>query len=272
MGNSRLVKVLEVVVCDLVCCCHPDAVVRKYVIECLVEKPDPVRLTDDKGVERNATLRARLRCPLRRAHQTGPCRPAGSSRPRTCQALGLNHQSSVSRRSAPRYTERRRGRPAETFSGERLVVDVPVARVRETRLSYELHCIGSQACSGTKHSLQLSPCVTPEHGDIVLYEPALLRETHAKEVASVKQTMAHEGPIPIDHRLSDLGELVEHSEVQRGCRAYAMVVQHLSHTPEADAVAVVSPAISPDVRSGNTGPRNAIRVNRRLILIKLDVG
>jgi hypothetical protein len=76
--------------------------------------------------------------------------------------------------------------------------------------------------------------------------------------------MRHVVPIGGDHGVLDLGEMVQKLEVQATAGAQFVLVQHIEHAPEADAVAVIHARIVWDVGLG--------RPVLRQVLEELHVG
>src|SRR5215831_10123170 len=78
-----------------------------------------------------------------------------------------------------------------------------------------------------------------EMGDEVLPIGALLFLAEVVDRPAVVETMRHVVPVGGDHRVLDLGEVVEDLEIETAARAQLVLVQNVEHAPEADAVAVI---------------------------------
>src|SRR6516165_6339469 len=65
---------------------------------------------------------------------------------------------------------------------------------------------------------------------------------------AVVETMRHIVPIGGDHGVLDFGEVVEDLEVETAAGAQLVLIQHVEHAAEADAVAIFYPRIERDVR------------------------
>src|SRR5271170_4017328 len=87
-------------------------------------------------------------------------------------------------------------------------------------------------------------------GDEVLPIGALLLLIEIVNRPAVVETMRHVVPIGGDHGVLDLGEVVQDLEIETATSAQLVLVQHVEHAPEADAVAVVHAGTERDVRLG----------------------
>jgi hypothetical protein len=80
-----------------------------------------------------------------------------------------------------------------------------------------------------------------------------------------------ERPVALEHRVGDVREMLEHADVERRRAANAVMVEHGQETPETDAVAVLVHRILLRVGQRGSGPRIANAIQRRQILVVLDV-
>src|SRR5262245_42013150 len=84
--------------------------------------------------------------------------------------------------------------------------------------------------------------------------------------------MTHEIPVALDHRLTNLGIVLKDSQVQRHTAFDLIGVQHLSHAPEASAIAIITIAVLAHIRVRHAWPRIALAIVVRQILVVLDIG
>jgi hypothetical protein len=109
-----------------------------------------------------------------------------------------------------------------------------------------------------------------EHPDGLLVPRPLVRFGQAARLGPVVvEAMEAEIPVPREHRVADLREVLEYGEVDVHGAADSVAVEHIEHPPEAHPVAVVAGRIGGNVRRREAGPSHAHR--RRYVLVVLDV-
>jgi len=105
-----------------------------------------------------------------------------------------------------------------------------------------------------------------------LEELALLLLGEAGDVPGVVEAVVHERPVARQHRLRDLGEVLQHADVQRGRAPDLVAVEHLEQSPEPDPVAVLVSRVLLHVGQRASRPGIARAIERREIFVVLDVG
>src|SRR5437660_8106326 len=92
------------------------------------------------------------------------------------------------------------------------------------------------------------------------------------EIARVINAMAHKIPVALDHRLADLGIVLQDGQVQRNTAFDLVGVKHLGHAPETSPIAIVTIAVLPHIGVWRAWPWIALAVVVWQILVVLDVG
>ena len=86
--------------------------------------------------------------------------------------------------------------------------------------------------------------------DEVLPVGALLLLGVVVDRPAVVEAVRHVVPVGGDHGVLDFGEVIEDFEIETAARAHLVLVQHVEHAPEADAVAVIHARVVRNVRLG----------------------
>jgi len=131
-----------------------------------------------------------------------------------------------------------------------LVVDDPRRVVEAASLGHQIVRPHRVSRSAAEPSFQALAGQLLEMGDEVLPIGALLLLGVIVNRPAVIEAMRHVVPIGGDHGVLDLGEMIQNLEVQAAAGAQSVLVQHVEHPPEADAVAVIHARIERDVRLG----------------------
>ena len=154
----------------------------------------------------------------------------------------------------------------------RLVVVIEVADVVEARLLHEVGRVEGVGDGGRKPATQLAASQPEVRGLAVLDDGALFILAIAPVIARVEVTVAHVLPAPGFHGFQDLGIHFDHRHRKRDRAAHAVLVQHLEHPPQADAVAVVAAAITQHIGMRHARPWIAHADLGRNIFVVLDIG
>ena len=153
----------------------------------------------------------------------------------------------------------------------RLVVVHPVGVIDEARLGHQVGGVHRPGDRRPQHPLQLLAGMSLQGVYGVPVELPLLVLGVGVEVAGVVDTVAHEVPVPLHHRVADLWEVIEDPHVEGHATLDLVFVEHLHHAPEAHPVAVVAIGVLLDVGVRRPGPGVPRLVVGGQVLVVLDV-
>ena len=236
------------------------------VVENFPQVANMVRLTDLVGVKCNAEDAATLitlgiqpvKCGLAGIYKIASAIGSAVPKRRIVQVVGVGHRDQLS----PRHDD-----------GNRHVVVHPVSVIQHAGLGYErwrAFGVGDRRC---QDAFEVLTGMTFKRINIVPIKSPFLHFVHAIQKSRVVDAMAHDTPLALTDQCRNIREMVQKGEVEGYGGANWVVLQHLVHSPQAHAVAVIPKTIFPHVRvRGHPVPGFAADGGRRGVLVKLNIG